>query len=138
MEENFDFGKLVLDGKAGENNIKSSNDSFYVNLELSEYWGAKIAKLDCDIPQYADENGKEDCICIPIKRNNIFVSKKNNYFSSFLATRNIYHNGIGTHSLLLVLPADIINLKNKLGFNRIYVGSMRPTSYNYKKKRRKK
>ena len=102
------------------------NDNNYtLTLKLSNYIGAKIMPIE------NDEGFIEDCLVIPIDKNDLYVSKNKNVYSSLFMTNTYNGNLKGwTHYLRLKMCGDKYRKLLSLGYDVPYLGNGKPSWWN--------
>ena len=91
-----------------------------LRLELTSFFGAQIKEVE-------NENGeKEECVCIPITRNNLRKGKTGKV-SSYAFINPMYKaNPYGwTYYVTMKASRDFVNEKAKLGYRMPILGNMR-------------
>lgn len=93
-----------------------------MSLRLTELIGARVEEL---IDEYGN---KEKCICIPIERNGIKLTEKNNVFLEAYVDKLRYTNPYGwTHYIKPKLSPDAYKRAKELGLNTPLIGYLRPS-----------
>lgn len=103
----------------------SDLDSNYtLQLKLSNYLGSRIMPIE-------DEDGFiEDCIVIPIKKNDLSVSKSKNVYAKVFMTRSLNGNIKGwSHYLRMKVGREAYDKMLKLGYSVPYLGNAKPSSW---------
>lgn len=103
----------------------SNLDSNYtLQLKLSNYIGSRIMSIE-------NEDGLiEDCLVIPLKRNDLSVSKSKNVYAKAFMTRSMNGNIKGwSHYLRMKVGREAYDKMKALGFDVPYLGNAKPSSW---------
>lgn len=98
--------------------------NYTLQLKLSNYLGSRI------LPIENDEGVIEDCLVIPIKRNDLSVSKSKNVYAKAFMTRSMNGNIKGwSHYLRMKVGREVYNKLLSLGYSVPYLGNAKPSSW---------
>lgn len=106
--------------------INDIPNSGVLRIVLTAFFGARIAEVE-------DENGNmEKCVCIPLDRNGLKVTKKHNVSAYAFVNKTINANRFGwTHYLKLKVATKLMQKMKGLGYEIPYIGNIKPASHAY-------
>lgn len=100
------------------------DSNYTLQLKLSNYIGAKIVQIE------DDEGFIEDCLVIPIKKNDLSVSKSNNVYAKLFMTKSMNGTIKGwSHYLRMKVGREAYNKMLELGYSVPYLGNAKPSSW---------
>lgn len=104
-------------------------DNYILKFILTAFWGARVQAVE-------DEDGNmEECVCIPLDRNNLKKNKRGQVTSYFFMTESQVPNMYGwTHYLKPKHDPNFLKHQNELGYNNFYAGNAKKGNYIIHKK----
>lgn len=99
-------------------------DNYIIKLILTSFWGARVQHTE-------NEDGDlEECICIPLERNNLKKNTKGQVTSYFFMSQSQVSNMYGwTHYLKPKLDPIFLKKQNDLGYKNFYAGNAKKSNY---------
>jgi hypothetical protein len=103
--------------------VKDSGN-FIVRLVLTRFFGAQVKLIE-------NENGEmEECVCIPLERNDLKKSDRGNVSAYFFMTKTRVANMYGwTHYLRQKVNPMFLKKINEMGFQMFYAGNAKDGNY---------
>lgn len=104
--------------------MKNSEGNYILKLVLTNFFGASIKSIE-------NENGDmEECVCIPLDRNNLKKNKRNQVTAYSFMTKTMTANMYGwTHYLKMKVDPNFLKKINEQGFRCPYLGNARDSNY---------
>lgn len=98
--------------------------NYTIQLKLSNYLGSRIMPIE-------NEDGFiEDCLVIPLKINDLSVSKSKNVYGKAFMTRSMNGNIKGwSHYLRMKVGREAYDKMLSLGYSVPYLGNAKPSSW---------
>lgn len=101
--------------------MKEENLSYILKFTLTNFFGAHISDVQ------SPDGDIERCVCIPIDKNDLVVSRNNRVNSyafvnrSFVATKDNW-----SHYLQMKSSSSFANKQKSLGYKMPYLGNLKP------------
>lgn len=98
--------------------------NYIIRIVLTNFLGARIAQVE-------NENGDmEECVCIPLERNNLKKNKRNQVSAYSFMTKCDAANAFGwSHYLKLKTNPDFVKRCDELGIKTPYLGNAKESNY---------
>lgn len=98
--------------------------NYIIKFVLTNFLGSRIAQVE-------NENGDlEECVCIPLERNNLKKNKRNQVSAYAFMTKSDVANMYGwTHYLKLKTNPDFVKKCDELGLKTPYLGNSKESNY---------
>lgn len=98
--------------------------NYIIKFVLTNFLGSRIAQVE-------NEDGDlEECVCIPLERNNLKKNKRNQVTAYAFMTKSDVANMYGwTHYLKLKTNPDFVKKCDELGLKTPYLGNSKKSNY---------
>lgn len=102
----------------------TESGNYIVKFVLTNFFGASVQLVE-------NEDGDlEECVCIPLERNNLKRSKRNQVSAYFFMTKTQVANMYGwTHYLKQKVHPDFLKKINDMGYSMFYAGNAKDGHY---------
>ncbi len=101
-----------------------ANGNYILKFVLTNFHGSQIKMVE-------NENGDlEECVCIPLERNDLKKNKKNQVTAYAFMTKAIFSNAWGwTHYLKQKVNPNFLKKMGSLGISCAYLGNAKDSNY---------
>lgn len=101
-----------------------ANGNYILKINLTNFHGSRIAMVE-------NENGDlEECVCIPLERNDLKKNRKNQVNAYAFMTKAIFSNSWGwTHYLKAKVNPNFLKKQDSLGLRNCYLGNAKDSNY---------
>ena len=104
--------------------MANDNNNFVLKFVLTNFLGANISYVE------NEEGELEECVCIPLERNNLKKNSKNQVSAYAFMTKTMSVNKFGwTHYLKMKIDPNFLKKINKIGLKNPYLGNAKGSNY---------